>query len=780
MSKPFKGRIALDVRDSVPDFGPYEPPKAPEGAPNVLYIVMDDVGFGAMEIYGGLIEVPNLKRLADKGLTYTQFHTTALCSPSRSCFLNGRNATSNGMACITEAATGFPGSNGHIPFENAFLSEVLVEHGYNTFALGKWHLTPDEECNMAATKVRWPLGRGFERFYGFLGGETDQWYPDLIYDNHAVLPPYTPRQGYHISKDLVDMAVRFIRDSQVIAPDKPWLMYFCPGCAHAPHQVWKEWADRYQGKFDMGYEAYRRIVLANQKRLGIVPQNTELPPINPYEDVKGPEGQPWPEGDTVRPWDSLNADEQRLFARMAEVYAGYISYTDHEIGRLLDFLEEAGTLDNTLIVMVSDNGASGEGGPNGSVNENNFFNNVPDSLETNMQYLDVLGSEATYNHYPTGWAMAFDTPFKLFKRYSSFEGGTADACVISWPKGIKARGELRDQYIHAIDLVPTIYDCLGITPPETVRGVTQSPIEGVSFKQTFSNAQAPTPKQAQFYVMLGTRGIWYQGWHASAVHPAVPSNWGHFAKDRWELYHLDEDRNQMRDLAAQMPEKLEQMKNLWFMLAGKYNGLPLDDRTPVEILNEVRPEISAPRTSYVYYPDTAGVPEAVAANIRGRSFNLVAEVTLTSPEVEGVLVTEGTRFGGHALYLKDGKLCYTYNWLGQRIQKLVSDVDVPLNARRLGVRVRMEGKDPLGFKASAALYIDAKKVAEAPLLTEAGRFALAGSVLLVGRAGPQPISDDYASPFAFKGGTIRRVVVDVSGEPYRDFDKELAAALSRD
>ncbi|HEY9898126.1 MAG TPA: arylsulfatase [Pantanalinema sp.] len=780
MPRDFKGRIALDVRDSAADWSAFAPPRAPDEAPNVLYIVLDDTGFGALEMYGGLIEMPNLKRIAENGLTYTQFHTTALCSPTRSCLLTGRNATSNGMACITEGASGFPGSNGHIPFENAFISEVLLERGYNTYALGKWHLTPDEECNMAGTKVRWPLGRGFERFYGFLGGETDQWYPDLVYDNHPVEPPYSPQEGYHFSRDVVDKAIRFVRDAKVIAPEKPWMMYFCPGCAHAPHQVWKDWADRYAGKFDMGYEEYRKIVLANQKKRGIVPESTELPAINPFADVKGPEGQPWPEGDTVRPWESLSAEEKKLFCRMAEVYAGYLSYTDHEIGRLLDYLQESNQLDNTIVVVVSDNGASGEGGPNGSVNENKFFNGIPDRIEANMKDLDVLGSEATYNHYPTGWAMAFNTPFKMFKRYASYEGGSADACIVSWPKGIKARGELRDQYIHAIDLVPTLYECLGITPPDAVKGYTQAPIEGTSFKETFDDAKAPGAKLVQFYTMLGTRGVWYQGWHASTVHPPTPSGWGHFEADRWELFNLAQDRNQMRDLAAQMPEKLEQLKNLWFMQAGKYKGLPLDDRSAVEILGTARREIAKPRSTFVYYPDTEGVPESVAADIRGRSYNIVAEVRLTSPEAEGVLFADGSRFGGHTLFVKDGKLCYTFNWLGERVQKLVSDSDVPLKATRLGVRFRMEQQDPLGFNGSAALYIDDRKVAEAPLLTQTARFGLSGGALLVGRSGAEAVSDDYVAPFRFKGGVIKQLVFDLSGETYRDFNKELAMMMSRD
>src|SRR5262249_55554191 len=423
MSKEFKGSINLDIRNSTPDWEPYTEPQAPKDAPNVLFVVWDDTGFGTWDIYGGLGEMPNLKRIADKGLRFTQFHTTALCSPSRAALVTGRNATSVGMAVIEEFTDGFPGLSGRIPFETALISEVLVERGWKTFALGKWHMTPLEEENLAASQRHWPLGRGFERFYGFLGGEADQWYPNLVYDNHPIRQPYSPEEGYHLSKDLADKAIEFITDSTTIAPEKPWFMYFCPGCGHAPHHVWKEWADRYKGKFDMGYEKYREIALENQKKLGLVPANTELSQINPYAGAKSADGKPWPAQDTVRPWDSLSDDEKKLFCRMAEVFAGFQSYTDAQLGRLLDFLEETGQLDNTIIVVISDNGASGEGGPNGSVNEMKFFNGYIDKVEDSLKMIDELGSPKTYNHYPIGWAMAFNTPFKLFKRYASHEGG---------------------------------------------------------------------------------------------------------------------------------------------------------------------------------------------------------------------------------------------------------------------------------------------------------------------------------------------------------------------
>src|SRR4249919_2855705 len=491
MAEVFKGTINVDIRDSEPDWEPFEPPKAPDGAPNVLYIVLDDVGFSAMSNYGGPIETPNIDRIVDAGVRYTQFHTTALCSPTRSCFLTGRNHTRNSMACITEAAIGFPNASGTIPPENGMLSEILGERGWNTYMVGKWHLCPTDEMNLAATRRNWPSGRGFERWYGFLGAETNQWYPDLVYDNHMVDQPRTPDEGYHLTDDITDKALEFIRDAKAIAPEKPFFLYYAPGACHAPHQAPKEWIDKFKGRFDMGYEAIREQTLANQKKLGIVPADTELPEINPIGDATrtGPEGKPFPMLDVTRPWNSLSADEKRLFARMAEVYAGFLSHADAQIDRLLDYLEETGQRENTMVIVVSDNGASGEGGPDGSVNEMLFMNGIPDDIETNLAMLDDLGGPKTYNHYPNGWAMAFNTPFKMWKRYE-FNGGTSDPCVISWPKGIEAQGEIREQYHHAVDLVPTVLDALGVDPPQAIGGHTQSPLDGVSMRESLDDASA--------------------------------------------------------------------------------------------------------------------------------------------------------------------------------------------------------------------------------------------------------------------------------------------------
>jgi arylsulfatase A-like enzyme len=788
MTKPFQGIVNLDIRDSKPDWEPYLQPEAPESAPNVLYIVWDDVGFAAMEPWGGLIETPTMNRLAQAGLTYTNMHTTALCSPTRACLMTGRNHTSNGMACISEAAIGFPNANGHIPFECATVAEVLNESGFNTYMLGKWHLCAEDEMNMASSKRNWPVGRGFERFYGFLGAETNNWYPDLVHDNHPVEQPGSPTEdgsekGYHLSRDLADKALEFIKDAKAVAPDRPFFMYFCPGACHAPHHAPKEWADKYKGKFDMGYERYRELVLERQKQMGIVPENTALSPINPIgtpADTKSPDGKPFPALDYVKPWDALPEDEKQLYRRMAEVYAGFLSYTDHQIGRIIDFLEQSGQLDNTLVIVISDNGASGEGGPTGSVNENKFLNGIPDSLEENLNYLDVLGSPLTYNHYPTGWAMAFNTPFKMWKRYS-YNGGICDPFLISWQKGIKSRGEVRHQYHHAIDIVPTILEVVGVEAPEVVKGYTQYPIEGVSMRSSFDEAQAPSNRETQFYSMLGTRGIWHQGWKAVTTHPAI-SGWGNYTQDTWELYHTVEDRSESHNLAAQHPDKLQELIGLWFFEAGKYQGFPLDDRVALEIVLTPRPKMTKPHDRYVYYPNTAEVPEAAAVSIINRSYAIRAEVEIPASGAEGVIFAHGSRFGGHALYMKDGTFHYVYNFVGSFEQKISSSKLVPTGASTLSAIFTKEGENPPHVaNGTLAIYINDEKVGEGKIRTQPGKFSIAGEGLNVGRDGGEPVTPDYPGeyPWPFTG-TVKRVVVDVSGDLNINHEREAHAMLMRE
>ncbi|GHD76468.1 arylsulfatase [Streptomyces goshikiensis] len=785
MSDTFRGVINLDVRDSVPDWAPYEQPKAPEGSPNVVYVVLDDVGFGAMSCYGGPIETPNIDRIAANGLRYSQWHTTALCSPTRSALLTGRNHTTNGMACISEAAIGFPGANGHIPSECATLAEILVEKGYSTALTGKWHLCPEGEMNLASTKRNWPTGRGFERFYGFLGAETSQWYPDLVHDQHPVEQPAPPEAGYHFGVDITDRAIQYIDDVKAIAPERPVFLYYAPGCAHAPHQAPPEWIERYRGRFDAGYEAMREEILARQKALGLVPENTELPPVNPIgtpDTRTGPGGLPFPPLDFTRPWADLGADEQRLFARMAEVYAGFLSHCDDQIGRIVDYLEDIGQLDNTIFVVVSDNGASGEGGPNGSVNENKFFNNVADDLAENLAMLDELGGVETYGHYPNGWAMAFNTPFKMWKRYS-FNGGTCDPCVISWPAGIAARGEVRDQYHHAVDIVPTVLDCLGLELPATVKGYPQTPLQGLSMRYSFDSASLPSAKTTQFYSMLGTRGIWHQGWKAVTTHPAI-SGWSDFHKDTWELYHTDTDRAELTDLAGQEPERLQQLIGLWFYEAGVNQAFPLDDRSALEILSTPRPELTPARNRYVYRPGGSEVPESVAVNIRNRSYSIGALVDLPGPGASGVLFSHGGRFGGHALYVKDGRLTYAYNFLGSEEQRITATEPLPVGEKLiLAASFEKDGEVSPGLATGIlSLHHGDRKVGEGRIRTQPGRFTLAGEGLNVGKDSGDAVTADYpgTAPWAFTGGTLHRVAVDVSGEPYIDLEREAEAMLARE
>jgi arylsulfatase A-like enzyme len=778
MTKTWKGKIAVDIRDSEPDWIPFTQPIAPEGAPNILFIVWDDVGYGTMDTFGGPVETPNMTRIADEGIRFSNFHTTALCSPTRASLLTGRNATSNNMATIVEASCGYPGLSARIPFENGTIAEVLGERGWNTYAVGKWHLTPGEETDLSAWKARWPLGRGFERFYGFLGGETNQWYPDLVYDNHPVEQPSTPEEGYHLSKDLADKAIEFIRDAKTAAPDKPWFMYFCPGCAHAPHHVFKEWADKYKGRFDMGYEEIRKQILANQKKMGLLPDSTELSPMNPHGEpaVKGPDGQPWPKLDFVLPWNSLSDDEKTLFIRMAEVFAGFVSYTDQEIGRVIDYLKESAQLENTIIVVISDNGASGEGGPTGSFNEIKFFNNVPDDIKQNLLRLDDLGSPKAYNHYCTGWAWAFDTPFPYWKRFAGYEGGVADMCLVSWPKGIKARGEIRDQYIHAVDIVPTMYEMLGITPPNVLKGFTQNPIEGESFAAAIQDPKAEE-KDSQFYSMLGQRALYYKGWLVNTLHPPI-SGWGKFEHDAWELYNLKKDRAQMHNLADKNPDIVEKLKGLWYYYAGIYHGLPLDDRSALEILSSPRPEPSKPRNRYIYYPGCASVPEMVAVNIRRRNFTIAAGAVIETPGAEGVLFAHGGVGGGHSLYIKDKKLHYEYNWLGEKIQRVTSTVGISTGKHAFTAEFVKTGDDKtMSAVGTLSLFIDMKKVGQGTIMTQPGMF---GEGLSIGSDSGAPVSQDYTAPFRFTGGVIDRVVVDVSGERYIDHEKEVTAWLMRD
>ncbi|MEU6246954.1 arylsulfatase [Glycomyces sp. NPDC047010] len=777
MARAFKGTINLDVRDSVPDWGAFLEGTAPEGAPNVLVVLYDDTGCAAWSPYGGRIEMPTMDRLARDGLTYSQWHTTALCSPTRSCFLTGRNHHQNGFASISETAFGFPGYSSHIPPENATMATVLRDAGWSTFWVGKNHNVPVDEWHMGASKKHWPLGMGYDRFYGFIGGETNQWYPDLAEDNHYIDQPYGPEDGYHLSKDLADKALAFIRDSKQSAPQKPWYLWFCPGANHAPHHAPEEYIEKYKGRFDDGYEAYREWVLPRMVAKGILPEGTALTGLNPM-----PDGTFSP-ADAVRPWDSLSADEKSLFSRMAEVYAAMSEYTDAQVGRIIEYLEESGQLENTLVIYAADNGASGEGSPNGSVNEGKFFNGWPDTVEDNLPFKDRLGSPDTYNHYPTGWAAAFSTPYKMFKRYV-YQGGVCDPLVIHWPAGMKARGEVRHQYHHATDIVPTILEACGVEFPEVVNGVEQTPLAGVSMRYSFDDADAPTRKESQYYELFGHRAMWHEGWKAVTVHGPT-SSLSKFEQDAWQLFHTDEDRSEDVDLAAEHPERLEALKALWMEEAKRNNVLPLNDLAvagdDIKKYLELEFHVPVPPSGqYVYYPGTSEVPERSAANVHSVSYKVIAELDLTA-DAQGVVFAQGSRFGGHSLFLKDGGLHYVFNFLGVPPEQHVSAPAPGEGAHLVGVEFTKERTGDRGEShGPLKLYIDDQVVAEAEIRTNPGHFALCGEGLCIGYDGGDAVSALYGPKFPFTGGTIAKVVFDVADDAYVDLEAHFAAAMSRD
>jgi arylsulfatase len=761
----FPGVIGRTVEESEPAW-PVQP-RAKADAPNVLFVVLDDTGFGHLGCYGSPIKTPNLDRLAARGLLFNNMHTTALCSPSRSCINNGRNHHSNAMACITEGATGYPGSNGLIPFENGFLSEMLLTHGYNTFAIGKWHLTPTEQTSAAGPYDRWPLGRGFERFYGFMGGDTHQYYPDLVSDNHQVLPPKTPEQAYHLTEDLVDQAIQMIADAKQIAPEKPFFMYFCTGAMHAPHHVPKEWADKYRGQFDDGWDAYRERTFQQQKRKGVLPPNTKL-------SVRDPD---------VAAWDSCSADEKRLYARMMEVFAGFLEHTDHHIGRLINFLDKFGALDNTIVMVISDNGASAEGGPHGSVNENLFFNNVPERVEDSLAVIDELGGPKHFNHYPWGWAWAGNTPFRRWKR-ETYRGGVADPFIVHWPKGIPAGGQIRAQYAHVVDIVPTVLDALGIAAPTHIRGVTQSPIEGVSFAHVFADGSAKSRHHTQYFEMFGHRSLYHDGWRAVCPLPG-PSfteagvGFGESAlteaklreldAEGWELYHVDDDFSETKNVAAENRPKLIEMIATWYVEAGKYKVLPIDSRGVMRLVEE-KPQITRPRTRYVFYPGTSTVSNKIAPNVLNRPHSITARAEIVNG-TEGVLIAQGGSSGGYALYVKDHKLHYAYNYLGVRRFQLSSTVPVPEGKHEFRFEFEPTDRPDVahgkGSPGKAQLYIDEKLAGETMLPVTIPLDIGITEGLTVGRDDGSTVTDAYKGPFAFTG-KLDSVAVDVSGEMIHD------------
>jgi arylsulfatase A-like enzyme len=766
----FPGRVGRTIGESEPAWP--SPLRARPGAANVLFVILDDTGFGQLGCYGSLINTPNLDKLAANGLLYTNLHTTALCSPSRSCIITGRNHHSNAMACITEGSTGFPGSNGNIPFENGFLSEMLRGHGYSTYAIGKWHLTPVEQTSAAGPYDRWPLGRGFDRYYGFLGGDTHQYYPDLVYDNHQVDPSETPEQGYHLTVDLADHAIEFIADAKQLAPDKPFFLYFCPGANHAPHHVPKEWADKYKGRFDDGWDVYRDKVFERQKELSLIAQQAVLSRHDP----------------DVQDWEKLSTDERKLYARMMEVFAGFFEHTDHEIGRLIQFLETMGELDNTLLMVISDNGASAEGGPNGSINENKFFNNVPDDLKANLAALDDLGGPQYFNHYPWGWTFAGNTPFRRWKR-ETYRGGVADPLLVHWPKGIKAKGQIRHQYTHAIDLVPTVLEALQIEPPLQIRGVTQFPIEGVSFAHTFDNANAESNHHTQYFEMFGHRAIYHDGWRAVCPLPG-PSfteakiGFGQLTLTEeklreldakgWELYNVAEDPTETKNLADSHRDKLIEMIALWYAEAGKYKVFPLDSRGTLRLADE-RPQLTKDRKTYVYYPGTQAVPEKIAARVLNRAHSITAEIEIPRGGAQGVLICHGSNEGGYSLFIKDNQLHYVHNYVDVAEYHVQSTQTLPEGKTQLRFEFEPTGEPELakgrGTPGRATLYINGKPAGQADFPVTIPLLIGVGGGLAVGRNSGSPVSKLYSSPFPFTG-TIYQVTIDVSGKMIQDTQEE--------
>jgi arylsulfatase A-like enzyme len=731
--EPQRGSIGRTYKESKPSWE--LPPQAPKGAPNVIYLVLDDVGYAQLGCYGSEIQTPNLDRLAAGGLRYTNFHTTSLCSPSRACLLTGDNHHTNHLGVITEAATGYPGYDGRMPKSQATIAEILKQTGYSTFYVGKWHQAPPDETSDAGPYDHWPLGMGFERFYGFLGGETNQWFPDLVYDNHRV--ERLNRPGYHLTEDLTDRAMQFIGEQKQVTPDKPFFLNLAYGAGHAPHHVAKKYIEMYKGKFDKGWDKVREETLARQKQMGIVPPNTQLAPRN--SDVKA--------------WSDLTNDERRLYARMEEVFAGFLTHCDENIGRLLAFLEERSLMENTLLVVVSDNGASQEGRETGTFNESLYFNQIPENVEMDMKLIDELGGPMTYPHYPLGWAMAGNTPFKRYKQ-ETHAGGITDPMIVHWPKTIKDKGGLRRQYHHMIDITPTVLEVLGIQQPRVVNGVDQRPMDGLSLAYTFSDAKAPSRREMQYYEMLGHRAIYYKGWEAVTMHVRGED----FDKDPWELYKVTDDFSESSDVAAQNPEMLREMKERWWSEAGRYNVLPLDDRGFIRSLEQ--PALNRPRTIVAYYPGMPAVPRGNMLNFRGRSYTITADVEIPSGGAEGVLLALGGRFGGLSFFLQQNRLSYAYNWVGLERYTVTSTEAVPAGSVKLRVEFTSAGPN----SGVATLFIDGKRVGEGKIARLVPLTFGLSEGLTVGRDPSTPVTESYQSPFEFTG-KIKKVVMELKEDP---------------
>ncbi len=737
---PFGGKIGLGAKDSTPYWPPNVVP--PKGAPNVLLIMTDDAGYGVSGTFGGVIPTPSLDRIAKMGLRYTQFHSTALCSPTRAALITGRNHHSVGFGVITEQSTGYPGYDSIIGPENATIGEILKDNGFATSWFGKEHNTPSFQYTVAGPYDQWPVGMGFEYFYGFMGGETDQWTP-YLFRNQTQIFPWVGKPNYNLTTDMADDAIGYLKQLDAAAPDKPFFLYYVPGGTHAPHQPTKEWIDKFHGKFDMGWNAMRDEILANQKRLGVVPRHTKL--------------TPWP--DDLPKWDTLSADEKKLFSRQAEVYAAYVAYTDHEIGRVIQAVDDLGKLDNTLVIHIEgDNGTSAEGSAIGTPFDMAAIQGVNVPVEDQLKFYDVWGSSVTTPHMSVAWSWAFDTPFKWTKQVASHFGGTRQGMAMAWPNRIKDAGGIRTQFHHMIDIVPTILEATGVQAPVMVKGIAQKPIEGVSMAYTFdkANANAPSARTTQYFEMFGNRAIYHDGWIAATTPPAPPWLMGTQAMPdvvngyKWELYNIADDYSEDNDLAAKIPDKLREMQELFLVEASKYNVFPLDNSILSRLLAP-RPSSTAGRNIFTYSGELAGLDSASAPGIIAKSYTITAEVEVPQGGGEGMIVTDGGRFGGYGLYLLKGKPVFTYNFLGME-------------------RARWEGKDALsagkhtivfdfkydgpGFAKGGTgdLKVDDKEVANQKIPHTIPALLTIDETFDVGVDTRTPVDDkDYQVPFGFTG-----------------------------
>jgi len=671
--------------------------KAPKGAPNVVIVLIDDMGFGAPSAFGGPINMPTLDKVAANGIRYNRFHTTALCSPTRTALLTGYNHHSNNAGAIMELATAFPGNTGVRPQTITPVAEVLRQNGFSTAAFGKYHETPPWEISVSGPYNRWPTHSGFDKFYGFIGGETNQYAP-LIYDGVTkVEVPHDP--NYHFTTDMTNQAIAWMRFQQALTPDKPFFVYFATGATHAPHHVSKEWADKYKGKFNEGWDKLREETLARQKQMGIVPQNTQLAPKP--KDIKD--------------WDHLSADEKKVFARQMEVFAGFAEQTDYEIGRLVSAIEDMGEMDNTLFIyIVGDNGASAEGGMNGTYNELAALNGLQEGMEQKLKYIDEWGSPNTYPHFAAGWAVATDTPFTWTKQVASDFGGTRNGMVIHWPNSIKAKGEIRSQFSHVIDIAPTVLEASKIPQPKIVNGIEQWPMEGISMLHSFDDANAKDRHTTQYFEMFGNRGIYSDGWFARTVHrfPWVPVPDKQLTDDVWALYNVNEDFSMSTDLSAQNPQKLKELQDLFMKEAEKYHVLPIDDRAVERFDPRLagRPDLMGGRTKLTLYEGMVGMMENAFINVKNSSFTITADVEVPANS-NGVILCQGGAFGGYALYLKNGKPSFTYNWVGWQQYSISATQALKPGKYTIVFNFKSDGGKP-GAGGTGTITVNGSKVAE--------------------------------------------------------------------